>query len=306
MQEEEKPQKVVKVNTVVASGVAAAIAALFTSGLGVAGTLIGAALTAMTINLGSAILSAQLEKASTKISSLPNTVRGRLSTQRIRIPGKQSPEPNPDPVETPAARESLFGRLRAIPRRLRSMPSSGRRRVLLAGALAGLVATFIGLAAVTGVEATAGETLSCLVWGECQEEENASESTDGARTSIGRFFGGYYAPGTGGAPPGEQQQPLPGNGQSPPQQPAGEPAQPGAGGGAGRPNGARPSDEAPNQKESPPAQPGARPDSETGAEPGMNGEVELAPPSVPAPEKGQGRGPEGEQEKEDRGTPSPL
>lgn len=315
MQEQEKPQKVVKVNTVMASGIAAAMAALFTSGLGVAGTLIGAALTAMTINLGSAILSAQLEKASTKISGLPETVRGRLSTQQVRAPGKHSPEHNPEPAAPPAAKENLFGRLRSTPGYLRGATPSGRRRVLLAGALAGLVATFIGLATVTGVEATAGETLSCLVWGECQEEEDTSSgSTGGARTSIGRFFGGSYAPGTEEAPSGEQQQDLPGDGQPTPQQPAGESAQPGAGGGAGRPYGPRPSGEVPNQEASPQAQPGTRPGSGTEAEPGANGEVKPTPPAPPSSqtsEKGQSsgledKGPEDGQQKEDRDTPGPL
>lgn len=62
MAEAEKQQKLVKLYTMIASGMAAMVAALFTSKLGVAGTLIGTALTAMTINLGSAVLSAQLAK----------------------------------------------------------------------------------------------------------------------------------------------------------------------------------------------------------------------------------------------------
>ena len=63
MAEAEKQQKLVKLYTMIASGMAAMVAALFTSKLGVAGTLIGAALTAMTINLGSAVLSASWRKS---------------------------------------------------------------------------------------------------------------------------------------------------------------------------------------------------------------------------------------------------
>ncbi len=297
MAEEEKPQKVVKVNTVIASGGAAAVAALFTSKLGVAGTLIGAALTAMTINLGSAILAAQIEKASTKISGLPNTVRGRLSTQQIRIPGKQSPEPNPEP----AARTSLFARLRSIPSYLKEMTPARRRRVLLGGALAGLVATLIGLATVTGVEATAGETLSCLVWRDCQQETTSSGEPRGMRTSVGSFFASSPTPGTQGSPVDGQQEapqqppgvPTQPGGDTPPPPPDGTPQQPGA---------------APKQGVEPPAQPGARP----GAEPSADGEAGPAPtpppPSGRAPEKGQGPA-DGEskigQEKEDR-EPGPL
>ncbi len=295
MVEEEKSQKIVKVNMVIASGAAAAVAALFTSKLGVAGTLIGAALTAMTINLGSAILGAQIEKASTKISGLPNTVRGRLSTQQIRIPGKQSPEPNPEP----AARASLFARLRSIPSYLKEMSPSGRRRVLLGGVLAGLVATLIGLAAVTGVEATAGETLSCLVWRDCQQETASSGETRGTRTSIGSFFASSPTPGTQVSPSGDpsgEQQISPGNGQQTPQQPAGVPAQPGGDAPPPQPGAA------PKQGVEPPAQPGA--------EPGAGGKAAPppTPPSGEAPEKGQGpadRESKIGQEKEDR-DPGPL
>ncbi len=304
MTEEEKSQKVVKVNMVIASGVASAVAALFTSKLGVAGTLIGAALTAMTINLGSAILGAQIEKASTKISGLPNTVRGRFSTQQIHIPGKQSPEPNPEP----AARVSLFARLRSIPANLKEMTPSKRRRVLLGGVLAGLVATLIGLAAVTGAEATAGETLSCLVWRDCQQEESAaSDETRGTRTSIGSFFASSPTPGTQVSPSGDpsgEQQVSPGNGQETPQQPAGVPAQPGDDTPSPQPNGA------PQQPGTPPKQ-GVEPPAQPDAEPGTDGEAQptpTPPPSDEAPEKGQGPA-DGKskigQEKEDR-EPGPL
>ncbi len=107
MAEAEKSQKLVKPYTVIASGMAAVVAALFTSRLGVAGTLIGTALTAMTINLGSAVLSAQLEKASSKASVLPSTIRGSLSTQQIRMPGKQPSDPEP---ETQSRTEGLLAR----------------------------------------------------------------------------------------------------------------------------------------------------------------------------------------------------
>ncbi len=304
MAEEEKSQKVVKINMVIASGAAAAVAALFTSKLGVAGTLIGAALTAMTINLGSAILGAQIEKASTKISGLPDTVRGRLSTQQIRIPGRQSPEPDPEP----AARVSLFARLRSIPSYLKEMTPSGRRRVLFGGILAGLVATLIGLAAVTGVEATAGETLSCLVWRDCQQEETASSGENrGKRTSIGSFFTSSPTPGTQVSPSGDpsgEQQVSPENGQQTPQQPAGVPAQPGDDARSPRPGGA------PQQPGATPKQ-GVGPPAQQDAGPGADGEAEPAPtprPSDEAPEKGQGPA-NGKskigQEKEDR-DPGPL
>ena len=225
MAEEEKQQKLVKPYAVAASGLAAMVAALFTSKLGVAGTLLGTALTAMTINLGSAILSAQFEKASSRISTLPNTVRGRQPLGQARLPGKQSPEPDSEPA---ARRQGLLSRLRAIPGSLRNLSPARRRSVLFTGVMAGLAATVIGLAAVTGVEAAADETFSCLVWS-CQEQQNAPTGATGApSTSLGSVFGSseptlqvapQSAPGEQQTPPapGEQQTPpAPGEQQTPP------------------------------------------------------------------------------------------
>jgi hypothetical protein len=57
-------------------------------------------------------------------------VRGRLSTQQIRTPGKANAEPNPEPAAQDKG-PGLLSRLRAVPGFLRELPSSQRRRVLL-------------------------------------------------------------------------------------------------------------------------------------------------------------------------------
>src|SRR4028118_60003 len=103
MLEEEKSQKVVESYKAVAAGIASVLAAVFTSTLGVAGTLIGTAATAVLITLGSALFKVQLMKATNKVSGLPDTVRGRLSTQQIRIPGKPNADTHPAPVGRRAA-----------------------------------------------------------------------------------------------------------------------------------------------------------------------------------------------------------
>lgn len=232
MAEEEKSQKVVETYKAVAAGIASVLAAVFTSKLGVAGTLIGTALTATMITLIAAILKAQLMKASHTISGLPSAVQGRFSTQQLRIPGKPGPEPNPEPEARPGAKRGwlsgLRSRLRALPGFLRELPSAQRRRVLLAGLLAGLVATIIGLGTVTGIELAGGNTLSCLVWA-CPEDETASAKSSG-RLGLS-IFGGYSGPQTRSVPsdaPSEEQWNLPKNNQQVPQQrqPAGQPAQP--------------------------------------------------------------------------------
>jgi hypothetical protein len=291
MAKEDKSQKVVETYKAVATGIASVVTAIFTSKLGVAGTLIGTGLAAMTITLISAILRAQLEKASNTISGLPGAVQGRFSTQQIRIPGKQSAEPNPKPVAARGRISSLLSRLRAIPGFLRYLPSVQKRKVLLAGVSAGLVAMMIGLFAITGVEAVAGETLSCLVWKDCQQETSSGE-TKGARTSIGNIFGG--SSGNGGVP-SQEQQVSPGNDQQAPQQPAGAPVQPGARGGAGQPGVAPEQDQpgvAPEQGGEAPAQSGAGPDVSGKEEP-----APQAPQSSEAPEQGQAPEPRDGQEK---------
>ena len=282
MVEEGKSQTFVETHKAIAAGIASVIAALFTSRLGVAGTLIGTAVTAVVITLGSAIFKAQLMKASHRISGLPETVRGRLSTQQIRIPGKPSVKPNPEPAAKPEAaderRPGLLSRLRAVPGFLRDLPSAQRRKVLLAGLLAGLVAAVIGLGTVTGIELAGGKTLSCLVWS-CPDD-NGSEGSSGS-SGLSILGGRSYGPSadTRDVPSGEQPA-APGNEQQTPRQPNGQPAQPGADGEAEQPGG---------------TPQGADP-AQSGVEPGAE---EPAPP-VKGSEKGRGFGSEKDKEKEDR------
>lgn len=237
MVEQEKPKKsVVKTTSIVAAGMASVVAALFTSRLGVAGTLIGAGMTSMIITLTSAILNSQLEKASSKLSGLPSTARGRLSTQQVRTPATPNAEPNPVPPEQPPEMKrmgrstGILERLRSIPGYLKGLSPTARRGILISGALAGVAATVIALSAITFTEAVAGEDLSSLVW----SQGSTASGTGGAPvsdTSIGGFFNGasgagnqyqQYPP-SGGEQPAPPEQPTPGGNQQyrgPLQQPA--------------------------------------------------------------------------------------
>ncbi|QIN79733.1 hypothetical protein GBA65_15670 [Rubrobacter marinus] len=223
MAEEEKPKQLVQPSTVIASGITAIVAALFTSRLGVAGTLIGTALTPMLMTIGVAVLNAQIEKATSRISELPTTVKGRLSTQRVRVPGTPSPEDHPpeepDPP-APARRRDrrapgVVERLLSIPTHLREMSPSARRRTLLTGVAAGLVAAVIGLAGVTGIEAASGGPLSCTLYEECSQSSASGEETGQSGTSFSRFLGGSEGAETQDAPtggeqlPADEQQPAP-------------------------------------------------------------------------------------------------
>ena len=303
MLEEEKSQKVVESYKAVAAGIASVLAAVFTSSLGVAGTLIGTAVTAVLITLGSALFKVQLMKATNKVSGLPDTVRGRLSTQQIRIPGKSNAEPNPEPAAKPEAADSrssgLLSRLRAMPAFLRDLPSNQRRKMLVTAFLAGLLATAIGLAGVTGIELAGGKNLSCLAWSSCSDDNESGMSSRGSGLSI---LGGYS--GTGATPsgdPSKDQPSAPGSDQQAPQGPNGEPAQPGAAGTPSQPGGT-PQQPGEPAKGTNPAQPGAGSD-DSGAEPAQpSGKVAEDGRS---PESGD-RGSKNWQEKEDRGQPGPL
>jgi hypothetical protein len=302
MVEEEKSQKVVETYKAVAAGIASVLAAVFTSKLGVAGTLIGTAMAAVLITLGSALFKVQLMKATNKISGLPDTVRGRLSTQQIRIPGKPNAEPNPEPAAEPEAADNrspgLLSRLRAMPGFLRDLPSNQRRKMLVAGLLAGLIATAIGLAGVTGIELAGGKTLSCLVWSSCSDEDESGGSSRRSNLSI---FGGYS--GTGATPSGDPskgQPSAPGGDQQAPQGPNGEPAQPGAGGTPSQPG------DTPQQPGEPGKGTNLAPSGAGSEEPDANEEAEPAQSSGKAPEEGRSQEPEyrgsnNAQEKEDRG-----
>ena len=172
--------------------------------------------------------------------------------------------------------------------------------MLVAGLLAGLVATAIGLAGVTGIELVGGKNLSCLVWSSCSEDEESGGSSGRSSLSI---LGGYSGTGTGTTPSGNssgEQPSAPGNGQQvPKQQPGGDPTQSGADGTPSQSGGIpqQQPGETPEESDDP-AQPGSD-------YPGMDGE-EPATPSGKASEEDRGQGPEKGQEKEDRDEPGPL
>ena len=197
MAEEEKPKQLVQMSTVFASGIAAIVAALFTSRLGVAGTLIGTALTPMLMTVGVAVLNAQIQKATEKIPDLPTVVRGRLSTQRVRVPGTPSPEEPPEEPATSRRRDrrspGIVERLLSIPAYLKEMSPSTRRRTLLTGVLAGLVAMVIGFVGITGIEAVAREPLSCIGREACAAETSYADTSESPSTSLGSVFDGSTA-----------------------------------------------------------------------------------------------------------------
>jgi hypothetical protein len=160
-----KGAPVVSVHQVVGAGVAAATAALVTSGFGVAGTLLGAALTAMIITGGSAILKSYLESVSGNVRNAPSKLRARRSRWKAR----RSAEP-PETLQTrPDLRDNFAGRMRAALGWFSGLPPLTRRSILLKGLIAAAVAFVIGIGAVWAVEKGIGNSLSCGIWSNCPE-----------------------------------------------------------------------------------------------------------------------------------------
>jgi hypothetical protein len=131
---------VVSAAQVVAAGLASTAAAFLTSKFGVAGSLLGAALTAMIITGGSAILKAYLENLTGSV----RTLGGR-----------------------PDLRENFISRMRAAMGWFFHLPPLRRRSILIKGLIAATVAFVIGMGGVYGAEKLIGNSLSCGLWSRC-------------------------------------------------------------------------------------------------------------------------------------------
>jgi hypothetical protein len=141
------------------AGVASAGAALVTSKFGVAGTLLGAALTAMIITGGSAILKAYLETVTGHVRKVPGRFRERRKAGRYAEPSTLPGRPD--------LLNNFAGRMRAALEWFSHLPLMTRRSILIKGLIAAAVAFVIGMGAVYAFEKVIGNSLSCGVWANC-------------------------------------------------------------------------------------------------------------------------------------------
>jgi hypothetical protein len=151
---EARVQPILSGSAVTAAGFASATAAVVTSRFGVAGTILGAALTAMIITGVSAILRSYLE-------SMSGRVRGMSGSIRTRRRGRE---------RSPVSKAGFMSRLRASFASLNwfsHLPKRPRRSIILKGLLGSVVALVIGMSVVTVAEAGIGTNLSCALWKEC-------------------------------------------------------------------------------------------------------------------------------------------
>src|SRR5215208_4433441 len=165
MRDAVKGATVVSGYQVISAGLASTGAAFVTSRFGVAGTLLGAALTAMIISGGSAILRSYLESVSGSVRKAPSKMRER----RNRWKGGRSAEPLETLPTRPDLRDNFAGRMRAALDWFSYLPPLTRRSILVKGLIAAAVAFVIGMGAVWGVEKVINNSLSCGFWANCPE-----------------------------------------------------------------------------------------------------------------------------------------
>jgi hypothetical protein len=174
---------VVSAPQVVAAGLASTAAAFLTSKFGVAGSLLGAALTAMIITGGSAILKAYLENL----------------TGSVRTLGGRRPD----------LRENFISRMRAAMGWFFHLPPLRRRSILFKGLIAATVAFVIGMGGVYGAEKLIGNSLSCGLWSNCPAGATSGVHLGGANGTGATPTINFGRPKTNaGAPQKGPQKPL--------------------------------------------------------------------------------------------------
>jgi hypothetical protein len=213
--EEKQKQTILDLPKVIAVGISAPVATILTSRFGVAGTLIGLALSAVILTALADMLKVYLARAPATVAKVPDAVakmpsglRARLSWQHVR------------------------GRLRAAFARFSSLsPTPTRRRsVMIGSVVAAGISFFVGLIIVTGLELGVGKSLSCWVWHDCPTESSTDNGDRSSRTrTLPSIFGGASSASRGTpevrlADP-QQQPALPGSPESPSMSPSAAPSE---------------------------------------------------------------------------------
>ena len=219
----------VDTHQIVAAGLAATGAAFVTSRFGVAGTLLGAALTAMIITGGSAVLKAYIENAAGRVRSGATRLRERQEGRATAAPPEQNaPTEGANPPGRPDLRNNFAGRMRAALDWFRNLPTPARRPILIKALAAAGVAFLICMVAIWGVEKLIGNSLSCGIWQSCPygaapgihpagfDDSGAGSTLSGGSVDLGGGGGGVIDSirQGGGIPDGQDL--IPGGEEAPP------------------------------------------------------------------------------------------
>ncbi len=144
---------------VLAVGIASPAAAAITSRFGVAGTLIGLALSSVFITAAVDFLKVYLARVPGAVTTIPGGFRKRSSLRNV------------------------FERMRRPFSKFASLPRPRRRSIVIGSIAAAGISFAVGLIVVTGLELGVGKSLSCWVWDECSTEESSADGSGAARAS---------------------------------------------------------------------------------------------------------------------------
>ena len=144
---------------VLAVGIASPAAAAITARFGVAGTLIGLALSAVFITAAVDFLKVYLARVPGAVTTIPEGFRKRSSLRNV------------------------FERMRRPFSKFASLPRTRHRSILIGSVAAAGISFVVGLIVVTGLELGVGKSLSCWVWEECSTEESSADGSGTARAS---------------------------------------------------------------------------------------------------------------------------
>jgi len=195
---------------VLAVGIASPAAAAITARFGVAGTLIGLALSAVFITAAVDLLKVYLARVPGAVTTIPGGFRKRSSLGNV------------------------FERMRRPFSKFASLPPTRRRSILIGSIAAAGISFVVGLIVVTGLELGVGKSLSCWVWEECSTEESSADGSSGtARAStLPSILGGGQSSASSSIPqvevsPSSPQQEEPGSSPGTPGAPSQVPDVPG-------------------------------------------------------------------------------
>jgi hypothetical protein len=164
---------------VLAVGIVSPAAAAITSRFGVAGTLVGLAVSSVIITAGVDLLKVYLARVPGAVTTIPGGLRKKSSLGNV--------------LERMKRPFSKFGSL-----------SRPRRRSLLIGNLvAGVISCVIGLILITVLELGVGKSLSCWVWDECSMAEESAADGSGRTaqaSTLPSILGGTQSASSSAAP----------------------------------------------------------------------------------------------------------
>jgi hypothetical protein len=213
--DDQKKQTILDIPKIIAVGISAPVATVLTSRFGVAGTLIGLAVSAVILTALADMLKIYLARAPATIAKVPEAVAKMPGGSRTRLSWR-----------------NVRSKLRATFARFSSLPTAPARRrsVLIGSVVAAGISFFVGLIIVTALELGVGKSLSCWVWSDCPEETFTDDGDSSSRIStLPSIFGGSSSmrsstPEVRSADP-QQQPALPNSPESPSVSPSAVPSE---------------------------------------------------------------------------------